>query len=59
MEATCPSSTQESFIHLIDLETQAPNGAHHALYARFSSALQKPRSIEEHVCRLAKRHDIY
>ena len=41
-----------------DLETQASNGAHHALYARFSSALQNPRSIEEHVCRLVN-HDIY
>ena len=37
----------------IDLETQAPNGAHHALYARFSSTLQNPRSIEDqpHLCR--------
>ena len=40
-------------MHPIDLETQAPNGAHHALYARFSSALQNPRSIEDqlHLCR--------
>ena len=38
MEATCPSSKQESFMNPIDLETRAPNGAHHAFYARFSSA---------------------